>query len=90
MDEVCEEYREKLIKRGNNFYVAPEVLEDKPFNQNIDLFALGVCLFFMIFNKFPYTSIEKEKLSEKYNYVLDLSVLEEIQKTKKKDPTSKQ
>lgn len=44
----------------------------------------------MIFNKFPYTSIEKEKLSEKYTYVLDLSVLEEIRKAQKKDPGSKQ
>lgn len=78
MDEICEEFREKLIKHGNNYYVAPEVLEDKPFNQNIDLFALGVCLFFMVFSKFPYTSIEKDKLNDKYNYILDLTVLEEI------------
>ena len=79
---MCPEYRDKLIKKGNNFYIAPEVLEDKPFNQQIDLFALGVCLFYMIFNKFPYTKIEKEKFSDKYDYILDLSVLETIYKVK--------
>lgn len=31
-EERTESYREKLIKKGNNFYVAPEVLENKPFN----------------------------------------------------------
>lgn len=32
MDEITEGYREKLIKKGNNYYIAPEVLEGKSFN----------------------------------------------------------
>lgn len=54
MEELTEGYREKLIKKGNNFYVAPEILEGKPFNQQVDIFSLGVCLFYMVFKAFPY------------------------------------
>lgn len=32
IDEQSEMYRDKLIKKGNNFYIAPEILEDKPFD----------------------------------------------------------
>lgn len=47
------------------------------------MFALGVCTYFMAFTCFPYKSIEKTD-SGKYNYVLDLSNLENLLKEKKK------
>ncbi len=59
-EEHTPSYREKLIKKGNNYYVAPELLEEKDFDHQIDIFALGVCLFFMVFKKYPYKLIEKE------------------------------
>ncbi len=66
MEEKSDIYREKLIKRGNNLYIAPEILEKKPFNDKIDIFSLGVCLFFMVFKKYPYNMIEKDKFSDVY------------------------
>ena len=59
LEENSPIYRERLIKKGLNYYIAPEILEDQPFDYKIDLFSLGVCLFFMVFKKFPYTVIEK-------------------------------
>jgi len=60
-------------------------LENKDFNEKIDMFALGVCTYYMAFTCFPYKSIEKKTDSGKYNYVLDLSNLEELLKEKKKN-----
>jgi calcium/calmodulin-dependent protein kinase I len=71
-EEANDLYRERLIKKGQNYYIAPEVLEGKPFDSKIDMFAIGVCFFYMIFEKFPYTQIEKCKDSNNYNYILDL------------------
>ena len=90
MEEITPIYRERLIKKGQNFYIAPELLEDQPFDYKIDIFSLGVCLFYMVFKKFPYSSIEKDQFSENYKYVLDLSLLEEMKTEKKKNPSSKQ
>ena len=49
LEEKTDAYREKLIKKGNNFYVAPEVLTSNVFDEKIDIFSLGVCLYFMVF-----------------------------------------
>jgi len=32
VEEITEGYRERLIKKGNNFYIAPEVLDGLSFN----------------------------------------------------------
>ena len=54
------------------------------------MFSLGVCLYFMIFSKFPYTKIEKRENDpcNWYNYSIDLSILDQIKQEKKKDPSS--
>lgn len=54
LEESTELYRERLIKRGLNNYVAPEILKGGEVTSQIDIFALGVCLFYMLFKKFPY------------------------------------
>ena len=35
-------------------YLAPEILYGFPYNQKIDVWALGVMLFALIFHKFPF------------------------------------
>jgi hypothetical protein len=35
------------------------VLEGGKIGQEMDMFALGVCVFYMAFNKYPYSKIEK-------------------------------
>lgn len=39
---------------GNPYYVAPEILKGK-YGHEIDVWALGVILYTMVFNKFPFT-----------------------------------
>ncbi|EAR90933.1 Serine/Threonine kinase domain protein (macronuclear) [Tetrahymena thermophila SB210] len=58
-EEITEFYRERLIKKGTNLYVAPEVLEGGKIGPEMDMFALGVCVFYMAFGKYPYSRIEK-------------------------------
>ncbi|KAL4500629.1 hypothetical protein ABPG72_003053 [Tetrahymena utriculariae] len=88
IEENSIEYRDRLIKRGQNNYVAPEVIEGKDFDSQIDIFSLGVCLFYMVFQKFPYAKIEK--VGDKWTYDLDISILEQMFNEKKKDPSSHQ
>ena len=48
----------KLPFRGTNFYIAPEVLKSKTINVNdlnkVDLYSLGVILYNLVFNTYPY------------------------------------
>ena len=48
----------KLPFRGTNFYIAPEVIKSKTININdlnkVDLYSLGVILYNLAFNIYPY------------------------------------
>ena len=77
-------YRDLLIKKGQNHYVAPEVIEGTDFDSQIDIFSLGVCLFYMVFKKFPYNKIEVN--NSQWTYELDLSILELMINEKRKNP----
>ena len=48
----------KLPFRGTNFYIAPEVIKSKIININdlnkVDLYSLGVILFYLAFGAYPY------------------------------------
>lgn len=64
-----ESYRQRIIKKGENMFVAPEMLKRQKFGQEIDLFCIGVCLFFTIFKKSPYLYVRKTSLDERvYDY----------------------
>lgn len=43
----------------------------------------------MVFKKSPYIFIEKDKYENKYNFELDLSILYNMKKEKKRDVNSK-
>ncbi|KRX07192.1 Protein kinase-like domain [Pseudocohnilembus persalinus] len=89
LEEKTDAYREKLIKKGNNFYVAPEILNSRNFDEKIDIFSLGVCLYYMVFKQTPYVKIEKQSNSTFYDYELDLSPLQKMKIEKKKNPNQK-
>lgn len=40
-------------------YTAPEVLEGGKIGAEMDMFALGVCVYYMAFGRYPYSRIEK-------------------------------
>ena len=41
-------------KIGTYKYMAPEILRGEPFNQECDLWSLGVCIYLLCFKKFPF------------------------------------
>ena len=43
-------------------YAAPEVLEGKPYNVQVDIYALGATYYFMLFGKEPFEGGSKEEL----------------------------
>ncbi|KRX10431.1 Protein kinase-like domain [Pseudocohnilembus persalinus] len=83
LEQSTESYRDRLIRKGNNFYCAPEILEGKEIGQAIDMFSVGCCVFFMIFGVFPYKNISNQ--FDKWTYELDLSILEKLKQDKKND-----
>jgi len=76
LEKNTDEYRSQILRKGNNYYVAPEILENKAFNEKSDLFSLGCCIFYMVTTTFPYKKIEYRK--GKYTYEIDLSILEKL------------
>lgn len=41
---------------GSEFYVAPEMLLQKPYNHKIDMWSAGVTMFILLFNKMPFSA----------------------------------
>ncbi|KAM3140513.1 hypothetical protein pb186bvf_007325 [Paramecium bursaria] len=39
---------------GSIGYIAPEILKDKPYNQKIDIFSIGVIFYIMLFGQNPF------------------------------------
>ena len=56
-EELNNSFRDKLIKKGSNMYIAPEILEGKPFGTISDMFSIGCCIFYIVFGRYPYKSI---------------------------------
>lgn len=76
VEEPDEEFYEATINSGHNLCVAPEVLSKQPIDSQIDMFSLGCCLFYMLFQKFPYKYILSS--NQKYFYELDIKILKEL------------
>ena len=52
-------------KIGEFKYMAPEILRGEPFDQECDLWSLGVCIYLLCFKKFPfYGDTESQVLNE--------------------------
>lgn len=39
---------------GTEKYMAPEILKNLPYNRSVDIWALGILLFFMLFAEYPF------------------------------------
>lgn len=39
---------------GTSYYMAPEIMMEKPHDYKSDIWSLGVILYFMMFRKFPF------------------------------------
>jgi len=66
----------KLIKvyDSSPAYSALEILMKRPHDQTVDIFSLGVCLYYMLCGRFPYCNQDKTSLDELRQNVQDNNV----------------
>jgi calcium/calmodulin-dependent protein kinase I len=54
-----------LSNTGTDYYKAPEVVSGVPYNQSVDMWSLGVIIFYCLAGKLPFQSKNLEKLYNK-------------------------
>jgi hypothetical protein len=50
---------------GTLFYAAPEIIQNMPYNKEVDVWSLGVILFYMFTGCYPFMGKEEEEIEEK-------------------------
>ena len=45
---------------GTPHYMAPEIIEGSNYSFSSDFYSIGICLFYLFYNKFPYGNEEKD------------------------------
>ncbi|SCP05783.1 serine/threonine protein kinase, putative [Plasmodium ovale] len=64
---------------GSDFYLAPEIIKNKEYGIKIDIWSLGVLIFFIITGKVPFTG---KNANELYNNILKANIPELLSKEK--------
>ena len=60
---------EKMIEGyGTLSYVAPEVLLRTPYNKEVDIWSMGVILFYMLSGRLPFRGSKEQEVAEKIVY----------------------
>ena len=60
---------EKMVEGyGTLSYVAPEVLLRKPYNKEVDIWSMGVILFYMLSGRLPFRGSKEQEVAEKIVY----------------------
>ena len=60
---------EKMVEGyGTLSYVAPEVLLRTPYNKEVDIWSMGVILFYMLSGKLPFRGSKEQEVAEKIVY----------------------
>ena len=60
---------EKLVDGyGTLSYVAPEILLRTPYNKEVDIWSMGVILYYMLCGKLPYRGKKEQEVAEKIVY----------------------
>lgn len=58
------DYRSLFIRCGTPGYVAPEILEDKPYDVKVDVFSAGIVFYIMLTGNVPFGDSDYDKLVE--------------------------
>jgi len=75
-------------KCGSKAYVAPEVIEGKPYNSSVDIWSAGVFLYVMLVGEFPihHSTSDSSKTTIQYPQFLTHNVIDLLQKMLEKYP----
>lgn len=57
---------------GTSYFMAPEVIEGKGYSFSVDYWSIGICLYLMIYKKFPFEM--KNNTLELYKLILNLNI----------------
>lgn len=68
---ILSEYDDKI--RGTAEYIAPELLKKETHDHSVDLYSLGMILYQIIYEKFPFTSVSeidiyKAQIEQEFNF----------------------
>ena len=72
---VTEPYNDEKCIVGTPYYMAPEIVKKQSYDQNVDIWSLGVILYELCYNKKPFVAETREEL---YNKIKNESVDEKI------------
>ena len=61
-DFILNEYLDLIV--GTHNYMAPEILAEEKYNEKCDLWSLGVVIYLLCFNEFPYHGTSKDLLRQ--------------------------
>ena len=84
--------------KGTAQYIAPELLKKEAHNHTVDLYSLGMLLYRLIYDKFPFETdseldVYKEQIEKEFNYPksenISESMIDLIRKLLSKDPESR-
>lgn len=59
-----EEYDQLFVRCGTPGYVAPEILQDVPYDARVDVFSIGVILYVMLTGNVPFACEDADELIE--------------------------
>ena len=54
---------------GDIFFAAPEILNEKPYSYEVDIWALGVIIYILIIGILPFDSSDSKKIKTKIKYI---------------------
>ena len=56
--KILNGYAKTLL--GTPHYIAPEIVEGLNYSYSADYYSIGICLFYLLYNKFPFGNNEKD------------------------------
>jgi serine/threonine protein kinase len=52
---------------GSTYYMSPEMLNNKAYNFENDIFGIGIVCYYMLFHMFPFPAVTESDLTEQYS-----------------------
>ena len=67
LSNLYKEYKEIIISKsikGKSEFISPECLKDEEINDKSDIWSLGILIYYLLFQKYPYNGTEYEIIKQ--------------------------